>query len=331
MVWNFNVTADSVTRSSVAQSTDALNQGVQGNSESQLKVNSCVYQGFIRHRRFVPVENSFKHPIFMMYLDLDEVPALFSKKWYCSVEKFNLVSFKRKDYFKPEQPDLKQAVIDHVNEYYNEQQYVVPEIHSVRMLGHVRYLAYTFNPVVFYYCFNKQNELQAIVSEITNTPWGERHSYVHAITGVDQSDLPKSTEKTAAEKTAPKKTNLEQVSREMIMTRYQNNPNNHKFKFEFKKQFHVSPFNPMNMDYRWVFSEAKQTLHVHMDNFIQSSEGEKHFDATLTLEQRSFDDNFSSILIHQPIITVKVVWGIYWQAFKLWVKRSPFYSHPNGS
>lgn len=268
-------------------------------------IHSAIYTGWIGHRRFVPVINHFRYPIFMMYLDLDELPKLFSKKWYCALERFNLVSFKRKDYFAPDQPDLKQAVIDRVHSHYRDHQCDLPEISSVRVLGHVRYLGFNFNPVVFYYCFDKSNQLQAILSEITNTPWGERHAYVHAIAGG----------KALADS-------------DMQLTHYKNNPNNHKFKFEFKKRFHVSPFNPMNMDYKWVFSEPKGQLHVHMDNFIQTSGAEKHFDATLTLQQKSFDKNLAAILIRQPLITVKVVWGIYWQALKLWLKRSPFYGHP---
>ena len=267
---------------------------------------SALYTGAIRHRRFVPITHSFNYPIFMMYLDLDEIDSLFSSKWYCSLERFNLVSFKRKDYFNPEVSSLKQAVIDRVENYYQANDIQLPAIKAVRMLGHVRYFGYNFNPVVFYYCFDTDDQIVAILSEITNTPWGERHSYVHPIACYQQFDQDNIT-----------------------VTRHENNSDSHKFKFEFRKQFHVSPFNPMNMDYRWVFSEAKQSLHVHMDNFIQNNEGEKHFDATLTMKRQAFEKNLASTLIQQPLLTVKVVWGIYWQALKLWVKRSPFYDHPN--
>jgi DUF1365 family protein len=267
--------------------------------------HSSIYIGWIRHRRFIPVINHFRYPIFMMYLDLDEISDLFSKKWYCGLERFNLVSFKRKDYFEPGQSDLKQSVIDRVKEHYRDHQGIAPEISSVRLLGHVRYLGFNFNPVVFYYCFDKNNQLQAILSEITNTPWGERHAYVHAIAGAESL-----------------------TNSDTHLTHYKNNSANHKFKFEFIKRFHVSPFNPMNMDYKWVFSEPKDQLHVHMDNFMQTTGSEKHFDSTLILRKKSFDENLAPILIRQPLITVKVVWGIYWQAFKLWVKRSPFYDHP---
>ncbi|MFT7108953.1 MAG: DUF1365 family protein [Psychrobacter glaciei] len=267
---------------------------------------SAIYKGWIRHRRFIPVVNRFRYPIFMMYLDIDEIRSIFSDKWYCSFNRLNLVTFKRSDYFNPAEPDLKQAVIDRVSDFYSAADISPPSISRVCMLGHLRYFNMVFNPVVIYYCFDNNNKLQAILSEITNTPWGERHSYVHPISS--SQDL---------------------CNSELSVDSFTNNTQNHKFQFKFKKQFHVSPFNPMNMDYRWVFSEPKQSLHIHMDNHIQSNDGSKHFDATLVMESLSLSKNLAKTLIQQPFIIVKVVLGIYYQAFKLWLKRSPFYGHPN--
>lgn len=267
---------------------------------------SAIYKGWIRHRRFIPVINRFRYPIFMMYLDIDEIRSIFLNKWYCSFNRLNLVSFKRSDYFNPAQPDLKQAVIDRVSDFYSAADIQPPSISRVCMLGHLRYFNMVFNPVVIYYCFDNNNKLQAILSEITNTPWGERHSYVHPISS--SQDL---------------------CDSELSVDSFTNNKQNHKFQFKFKKQFHVSPFNPMNMDYRWVFSEPKQSLHIHMDNHIQSNDGLKHFDATLVMESLSLSKNLAKTLIQQPFIIVKVVLGIYYQALKLWLKRSPFYGHPN--
>ena len=64
-----------------------------------LKLNSGVYVGQIRHRRFVPKVHHFNYPLFMLYLDLDELPQLFAQKWFCSLERFNIVSFKREDLY----------------------------------------------------------------------------------------------------------------------------------------------------------------------------------------------------------------------------------------
>lgn len=267
------------------------------------KEKSAIFKGYVRHRRFEPKTHAFNYPLFMLYLDLDELQELFAKKWYCSSSRFNLVRFKREDFFAPEQADLKQAVIKRMAPF------VEGEICSVRVLMHARYLNIIFNPVVFYYCFDAADNLIAILTEITNTPWGERHAYVLPV--VASSAAPES------------------------QPRYQFK-GKAKHQFEFSKAFHVSPFNPMNMDYRWVFNAPDDKLFVHMDNFLQAITPEadsvheqvKHFDATLVMNRVGFSENLAKILIQYPLITVKVITGIYWQALKLKLKGVPFYDHP---
>ena len=260
-------------------------------------MNSAVYRGDVRHRRFKPVKHEINHPIFMMYLDLDELPELFKRYWFFSAGKFNLSSFNRDDYLNPEIADLKLAVVDRVAVELGD---IAGEISSVRMLTNVRYCGHSFNPVTFYYCYNSSNEMLSIVAEITNTPWDEKHSYVLPIA--------RHFVKQAAGMTYQLKGQDKHI-------------------FEFHKQFHVSPFNPMNMDYRWAFSEPKNSLHVHMDNYIDDTEidaGDKHFDATLKLDRYEFNEAMPKVLFQYPFITIKVVIGIYWNALKLWLKRSHF-------
>ena len=120
--------------------------GEMHQSKSALKreLKSAIYKGQIRHRRFEPKSHAFTYPIFMLYLDLDELAQLIAKKWYCSVSGFNFVRFKRSDFFAPEEPDLKKAIIEKVADSVSSE--LAASIKSVRALMHLRYFNIVFNP-----------------------------------------------------------------------------------------------------------------------------------------------------------------------------------------
>ena len=98
-----------------------------------------------------------------------------------------------------------------------------------------------------------------------------------------------------------------------------------KTRTEFPKQFHVSPFNPLDMHYHWVSTAPDEHLLVHMENH---RDGICHMDATLTLERQAWSaEQLQRILWRQPWLTLKVPVMIYWQALKLFLKGVPFYPH----
>ena len=248
-------------------------------------MHSCIYTGWVRHRRYAPARNEFRYRLFMMYLDLSEVSTLFDRVWCWSATRPALARFKRADYLGDPAVALDASVRNTVRAATGR----APD-GPIRLLTHLRYFGYSFNPVSFYYCFDAtDSRVETIVAEITNTPWKERHAYVLPV--------------------AP------QQSSERVM------------QFGFDKSFHVSPFMPMDVRYDWRLSTPNDALLVHMKNL---RDGKRVFDATLRLEREDISHaSMARALLSFPVMTAKVTTAIYWQALRLLWKRTPFHTHPH--
>jgi uncharacterized protein len=132
---------------------------------------SCIYEGTIRHRRTEP-RREFRHRLALFYLDLDELPLLLGGRLVAT--RPGVLRFRRHDYLGPATVPLVDAVRDAVR----EETGFLPR-GPIRLLTQLRSFGYCFNPVSFYYCLDGPGEqVEAVVAEVTNTPWGERHSYV---------------------------------------------------------------------------------------------------------------------------------------------------------
>lgn len=135
---------------------------------------SCLYVGNVRHRRFHPRDHAFTYPLFMVLLDLDELPSVFARRWFWSVDRRNLASFRRRDHLGPPEVPLGDAVRDLVAARTGRR-----PAGPVRLLTHLRYFGHGFNPVSFYYCYDAAGaRVETIVAEVDNTPWNEQHCYV---------------------------------------------------------------------------------------------------------------------------------------------------------
>ena len=136
--------------------------------------SSCAYEGWVRHRRYEPVRHGFRYPLFLMYLDLEELPQLFDGSLAWSARRPALARFRRSDYLGDPAKPLREEVLDLLERRTGRR-----PGGPVRLLTQLRQYGFSFNPVSFYFCFEPGGEkVQAVVAEVTNTPWGERHAYV---------------------------------------------------------------------------------------------------------------------------------------------------------
>ncbi len=132
---------------------------------------SAIYEGTIRHRRFAARPHTLYHRLALLYLDLRELDSLLDGRLLAA--RPGLVRFRRADYIGPSYVPLSDAVRMQV-----ERETGSTPAGPVRLLTQLRTLGHCFNPVSFYYCFTPKDQLDAVVAEVTNTPWGERHAYV---------------------------------------------------------------------------------------------------------------------------------------------------------
>jgi DUF1365 family protein len=137
-------------------------------------VRSAIYEGSVRHRRLAPVRHEFQHRVAMAYIDLAELESERDLARLLTRGRPGMVRFRRGDYF----GDPGQPLALAVRELVLERTGVRPT-GPIRILTQLRTLGWNFNPITLYYCFNGDDSaLEAVVFEVTNTPWSERHAYV---------------------------------------------------------------------------------------------------------------------------------------------------------
>lgn len=134
-------------------------------------MQSAIYTGTLRHRRFSPKRHDFTYSIFMVSLDIDHIPELMSISPFTSYNRWNWASFYDADHFGELRCSLRERLARHAHE-----QGIELAGGRIFLLTHLRYLGYNFNPVSFFYCYDGRERLKAILAEVNNT-FGETHNY----------------------------------------------------------------------------------------------------------------------------------------------------------
>jgi DUF1365 family protein len=246
-------------------------------------MESAIYFGSLRHRRFRPARHEFTYPLFMAFLDVDRISELMRVSALSSYNRWNWASFHEADHF----GDLRRPLRERIAADAFEHGVQLPD-GQIFLLTHLRYLGYNFNPVSFYYCYDRQEKLRAVLAEVNNT-FGETRNYW--LTSANQT--------AGAERS---------------------------HSYEFDKTFHVSPFIGMGCRYAWTFTDPRESL-VVQTNVREEGQAIFDGTLSLQRRPWTARW-LRHALVRFPWVTAKTVAAIHWQALRLYLKKVPVVHHP---
>lgn len=265
-------------------------------------MNSRIYECHVMHARFSPTPHRFVYRLFMLALDLDELDTLSSRLRFFSVNRGNLYSFREQDYLPTQEPVFQPSDVPPVSPAANSTGARLKDRVIARLATHgidatggrvelvtlPRIAGYLFNPVSFYFCYGRDGEPLAAIAEVTNT-FREMKPYV----------LGPETRKSGS------------------------NPAAAVFRMRAPKHFYVSPFSDVDVVFDFALSPPSERLRVQIDDYI---DGERTLTSSLTGPVRPLTDGrLAWFSLKYPFLTLKVIALIHWHAFRLYLKRVPWF------
>lgn len=269
--------------------------------------SSGLYVGQVYHKRFRPREHVLRYSVFSLLLDLAEIDGLDRQLWLFSRNRFNLFGFHDKDFGEREGEPLD----DYVDRKLSE-----AGIHTmpakVLLSSYPRILGYAFNPLSLFYCLDRRGRCFAVVHEVHNT-FGERHAYVLPVSGIHTMENPI----TAPGSAHPPRAAVESAK-----------PVSHERRWihqQADKQLFVSPFAHMGMSYKFRINVPGQKQVIVID---ASDENGTVITASYTATRDALNAlTLARVFCRIPLLSVKVVAGIHWEALRLWIKGVPLFKH----
>lgn len=239
---------------------------------------SCIYSGWVMHRRLHPRRHHFRYRVWWLLLDLAEIDVIDERLLLFSHERRNLISFHDKDYGH-DQASLRAQIIRRL-----KANGIDFDDGQICLLCSPRVFGYQFNPLSIYFCYRRSGELAATIYEVHNT-FGERHSYCIAARVDETGTIRQSSE----------------------------------------KAFYVSPFMSMDMSYDFRLAPPGETLTVGISG---AREGVPLINAVLQAKRRELSDwRLAGLLCTFPLVTLKVIAAIHFEAVRLWWKGLSIYPH----
>ena len=245
---------------------------------------SNLYEGEITHARTKPVKHNFSFPIYTFVLDLDELELLDKKIRFFGYNRGSVFTLYDSDYLGSGQGSIKEKLNNWLTKFGYEEKYT-----TVKMITTLRVFKHTFNPVIFYYCLDSEDNIVYHVAEVHNT-FGEGHLYI-----------------------------LKNGKKSKVGTEYL-----------VPKEFHVSPFNKVEGDYNFHFSQLKEKLDVRIN---VSKNNKNFFYARISGNaQKITRYKLVKLIMKYPLRTLLVIPKILAEAAKLYyVKNLEIIDKPDPS
>ena len=271
-------------------------------------MNSRIYECHIMHARFVPKPHRFAYRVFMLAVDLDELPALHRRLHLFSVNRPNLYAFRETDYLPTSEPlhnptppakchllgdtlapapaaSLKARVLAFLAAHGVD----LGPRGRVELVTLPRVFGYLFNPVSFYYGYDSAGACVASIAEVTNT-FREMKPY---FLGPETLQPAASAEAASA------------------------------FQLRIPKHFYVSPFSDVDVAFDFNLRPPSGKLSVQIDDYIG---GERTLTSTLTGPARPLTDaRLAWFTLKYPLITLRIIGLIHWHALLLYFKKMPWF------
>lgn len=319
--------------------------------------NTCLYLGRVRHTRFHEKRHHLNYPLFLSCIDLAEVEQLGWLLWpMFKVDGAAFCSLDNTDHLKGLSPGG--TLYERAWAFITSKSSIATNggNKSIKLLSHLTYFGYCFNPISIFYLLGTGGGIEAVIAEVSNTPWGEMHPYMlhESVEGVDVKRVgdevdsrarsgsrsrssgrgrsgSRGRNKSNNSSSSSSKSQSNEVGQDLMLGGGSSGPSSScTFQASWQKAFHVSPFMEMDYDYTFAFSEPGATIAVYSQMHKRSTR-QLAFTASFEMQRTEFTPlSLLYVLLFYPLHTRVLQLWIHVEAVKLWWKGVTFFPHPLG-